>query len=222
MKIQELDKLNRPREKLLRYGPNRLSNSELLAIILGSGKKGINVIELAKKLLIKFSKNQLINISVHQLTEISGIGRAKACTIIACFELGKRLLKDKQTSLILTPKDIWQELREIRHHKKEYFIVFYLDVKNQIIKKEVISVGSLNASLVHPREVFEPAVRYLSAQIILAHNHPSGVCQPSEEDIELTERLVSAGKILGIEITDHIIITHNDFYSFRQNHLIST
>lgn len=219
-KIKDLPKVERPREKLIRYGPEKLSNSELLAILLGSGKKGENVIELANKILKKFKAESLPNLSFDDLKNYSGLGPAKACEIVACFELGKRLLKDKKATLIMSPKEVWEELKDIRDNKKEHFIAFFLDTRNQVIKREIISVGSLNANLVHPREVFEPAVRDLAAQIILAHNHPSGDPEPSEDDLEITKRLVEAGKILGIEVVDHIIITKSGFLSLKEKNLI--
>jgi len=220
MKIKDLPKVERPREKLIRYGPEKLSNSELLAIILGSGTKERNVIELANKILKKFSAEELPNLTFNDLKNYPGLGPAKACEIIACFELGKRLLKGKRTKIYLTPKDVWDELKDLHNHKKEHFVIFYLDARNQEIKREIISVGSLNANLVHPREVFEPAVRNLAAQIILAHNHPSGDPEPSEDDLEITKRLVESGKILGIEIIDHIIVAKNGFISFKEKRLI--
>ncbi|MGC9070692.1 MAG: RadC family protein [Elusimicrobiales bacterium] len=218
--IKELPKIERPREKLMRYGPEKLSNSELLAIILRSGTKEENVIELANKILKRFSANKLPDLTFDDLKDYPGLGPAKACEIVACFELGKRLLKDKKAQIYLTPKEIWEELKDLRDHKKEHFVIFYLDSRNQEIKREIISIGSLNANLVHPREVFEPAVKNLAAQIILAHNHPSGDPEPSEDDLEITKRLAEAGKILGIEIVDHIIITKTGFISFKEKGLI--
>jgi DNA repair protein RadC len=219
-KIKDLPKVERPREKLMQYGPEKLSNSELLAILLRSGKKGENVIELANKILKRFSKDELPNLTFNDLKDYPGLGPAKACEIVACFELGKRLLKDKKAEIYLKPKEIWEELKDLRDHKKEHFVIFYLDSRNQEIKREIISVGSLNANLVHPREVFEPAVRHLAAQIALAHNHPSGDPEPSEDDLEITKRLTEAGKILGIEVIDHIIVVKNDFFSFKNKGLI--
>lgn len=219
-KIKDLPKIERPREKLEKYGPERLSNSELLAILLRTGNKGINVVELANKILKKFSGDGLSKATIKELKDTFGLGMAKACEIIACFELGRRLLQKKQASLILSPKDIWDELKDIRDNKKEHFVIFFLDSRNQEIKREIISIGSLNANLVHPREVFEPAVKYLAAQIIIAHNHPSGDTEPSEEDLEITKKLVAAGKILGIEIVDHTIVAKNEFYSFKDKGLI--
>lgn len=219
-KIKDLPKVERPREKLEKYGPERLSNSELLAILLRTGTKGINVIELSNKILKKFSGDGLVKATVKELKNTFGLGAAKACEITACFELGRRLLQNKQSVLLLSPKDVWDELKGIRDNKKEHFVIFFLDTRNQEIKREIISIGSLNANLVHPREVFEPAVRYSAAQIIVAHNHPSGNTEPSEEDLVITKRLVEAGKILGIEIVDHIIVVKDRFLSFKEKGLI--
>jgi DNA repair protein RadC len=220
MKIKDLPKIERPREKLEKYGPEKLASPELLAILLRTGSKGINVVEMAKKILKKFSKDGLGKASFSDLKNTFGLGSAKACEIVACFELGRRFLQNKKCQIYLSPEDVWQELRDIRDNKKEHFVVFFLDARNQEIKREIISVGTLNASLVHPREVFEPAVRYLTAHIILAHNHPSGNTEPSEDDLELTKRLVEAGKILGIEVIDHIIVAKNSFASLKERGVI--
>lgn len=136
------------------------------------------------------------------MKDYPGLGPAKACEIIACFELGKRLLKGKKARIYLKSKEVWEELKDIRDNKKEHFVILYLDSRNQEIKREIISVGSLNANLVHPREVFEPAVKNLAAQIILAHNHPSGNPEPSEDDLTITKRVVEAGKIMGIKVIE--------------------
>lgn len=218
--IKDLPKVERPREKLMQYGPERLSNSELLAILLRSGKKGENVVDFSGKILRKFGTKELPNLTFDDLRNYPGLGPAKACEIVACFELGKRVLKDKKAQIYLEPKEVWKELKDIRNYKKEHFVIFYLDSRNQEIKREIISVGSLNANLVHPREVFEPAVRNLVAQVILAHNHPSGDPEPSEDDLEITKRLVEAGKILGIEVVDHVIVVNNGFLSFKEKNLI--
>lgn len=220
MAIKDLPRAERPREKLIKYGPEKLSNSKLLAILLRSGKKGENVTEMAQKVLRRYGTQSLPNLNFTELRKFPGIGPAKACEIVACFELGKRLLKDKKAEIFLTPKDVWEELKDLRNHKKEHFVVFYLDSRNQEIKREIISVGSLNANLVHPREVFEPAVRDLAAQVLLAHNHPAGNPEPSQDDLTITKKLVESGKILGIEVIDHVIVTKNGFLSFKQGGLI--
>lgn len=215
MKILDLPKVERPREKLAHYGPDKLSNAELLAIILGTGGKGINVVELSNKILKKFDSN-LAETNLEELKTTFGLGEAKACEIVACFELGRRFLKDKKSELILSPEKVWEELKGIRDSKKEHFVVFYLDTRNQVIKQDIISIGTLNASLVHPREVFEPAIQHNAAQIIIAHNHPSGDIEPSEEDKKITQRLQDAGKILGIEVLDHIIVVDKSWLSLRE------
>lgn len=218
--IRDLARVERPREKLIHYGPARLSNRELLAIILRTGGKNENVLELAGRVIRNCKSENLASVSYAEIRKISGIGPAKACEILACFELGRRLLKGKISSLFLKPEDVWKELKDIRELKKEHFVIFYLDSRNQEIEREIISVGSLNASLVHPREVFEPAVRIHAAQVILAHNHPSGNPEPSRDDLEINRRLAEAGKILGIEVIDHIIVTATGYLSFKEKNLI--
>jgi len=218
-KIKDLAEIDRPQEKLIKYGPGKLSDAELLAILLRTGKVGLNAVELAKKILKNF-RDELPYTAFGEMRKTSGIGKVKACEIVACFELGKRLLKDKKTQICMGPADIWNSLIDLRARKKEYFIIFYFDTQNQELKRKVISVGTLNANLVHPREVFEPAVKNLAAQIIVAHNHPSGNPDPSEDDLKITKKLVAAGKILGIEVVDHIIVTKKSFFSFKEKNLL--
>ena len=213
MKIKDLPKIDMPREKLEKYGPEKLSDHELLAILLGSGIKGLNVLELSKKILKNISKVGIDKVTLKDLLEIKGLGKAKASEIISCFELGRRVLKDKKTSILLSAKDVWERMSEIRTSKKEHFVVFYLDSRNQEIQKEIISIGTLNESLVHPREVFELAIKNNTSSIILAHNHPSGNTEPSQADIEITKKLIYAGRILDIRIVDHIIVTEKEYLS---------
>lgn len=212
MKIKDLPRVDRPREKLVKYGTGKLSDAELLAVILGSGGRGMNAVELSAHVLKKIN---LPAATVADLKSIRGLGETKACGIVACFELGRRFLQNKKSTLIMSPRDAWEEMKDVRASKKEHFAVFFLDSRNQEIKREIISVGTLNANLVHPREVFEPAIAHSAAQIIVAHNHPSGDPEPSEEDRIITARLADAGKILGIEITDHIVVAGEKFTSFR-------
>jgi DNA repair protein RadC len=219
MQIKNLPKCERPRERLAHYGPDKLSKSELLAILLGTGTKGVNAVELANRILKKFG-DKLIEADFKTLKNTFGLGPAKAAEIIAALELGKRLLKGKETTLVLSPKDVWENLKDLRDNKKEHFVIFYLNTRNQEIEREIISVGTLNANLVHPREVFEPAVKNLAAQIIVAHNHPSGQTDPSEEDLAITKRLIEAGKLLGIEVLDHVIVAQKEFLSFKEKGII--
>ncbi len=215
MKLKNLPKVDLPREKLEKYGPSRLADFELLAILLRTGTKDLNVLKLSQKILQKFGNNKFVNISIDELKTIHGLGTAKACEIVACFELGKRILKDKKSSIILSPEDVWIRMEDIRGSKKEHFVVFYLDSRNQEIKREIVSVGTLNESLVHPREVFEEAIKNNAASIILAHNHPSGETEPSHADIEITKRLTHAGNILDINIISHVIVTKDSWFKIE-------
>ena len=220
--IRDLPRIERPREKLIKYGANRLSNTELLAILLRTGKKGESVLVFANRLINKVSLERLSSFSFEEFRKISGIGPAKACELLSCLELGRRIFEHKKVNIsqLLSPQDVFDSLKDICVSKKEHFVVFFLDSRNQEIKREIISIGTINASLVHPREVFEPAVKYLAVQVILAHNHPSGTLEPSEDDLMVNKRLVEAGKILGIEILDHIIVTKESFISFKEKGLL--
>ena len=220
MPIKNIHKIEQPRERLEKYGAGKLSNPELLAILLRTGPKGLGVLDLSKKILKQFPENKLANASFEELKNIHGLGPAKACEIVAVFELGRRLLQDKQAALILSPREVWEQLKDIRTNKKEHFVVFFLNTQNQEIVRETVSVGTLNASLIHPREVFEPAVKHLAAHVILAHNHPSGSLDPSEEDLSVTKRLVDSGRLLGIEVLDHIIVTASVYTRFKEKNLL--
>lgn len=220
MKIKELDIIDRPREKLEKYGPSKLSDEELLAIIFRTGNQKFSALEVAGWLLKNYPKEKLVEAKMEDLRGFPGLGRIKVLELLACIELGKRILLNKKSSLILSPEDVWSNLQDIRSSKKEHFVVFYLDSRNQEIERDIISMGTLNTSLVHPREVFEGAVKNLAAQLLVAHNHPSGCPVPSDEDAVLTKRLIESGKLLGIEVVDHVIVCQSEFYSFKQEGLI--
>jgi len=221
-RIKDLPEFERPREKLVKKGVKALKKEELLAILLRTGLKGKNVLEVANDVLVKYGDKKLLDVSYEELRNIRGVGPTKAIQILAAIELGSRLFKEKSEREIFinSPEDVAKELSHIKENKKENFVVLYLDARNKLIYKETVSIGSLNANLVHPREVFEPAVRHLAAQIVLAHNHPSGDPEPSEDDLVITKKLVESGKILGIEVFDHIIVTKADFFSFKNKGLI--
>ena len=222
MKIKDLPKSDRPREKLIAKGADNLKDSELLAILLRTGKAGKNVIEIASQILSKYSKKRLLQMTYDDLSKISGIDSAKATTLLAAFELSKRALEVNDTNLpvISDAKDAVAQLSDMRDLKKEHLVALYLNAKNQLVHKETISMGTLNANLVHPREVFEPALKYSAAQIIVAHNHPSGDPKPSEDDLEVTKRLTEAGKMMGIELMDHVIVSKNSHFSFKEEKLL--
>lgn len=218
--IADMPRVERPREKMMRYGPDKLADAELLAIILRTGARGTGVLDMAEGLLRKFGGRDLAAAGFAELKTAPGLGPARACGIMAAFELGRRFLGGKKAGIYLKPRDIWEELRDVRDQKKEHFVVFYLDTRNQEIKREIVSIGTLNYNLVHPREVFEPAVKNLAASVIVAHNHPSGCLEPSDEDLSLTKRLSQAGKLLGIELLDHVIVASGGFMSFKEKGLL--
>lgn len=199
-----------------------MKDSELLAILLRTGTKGKNVIEIASHILLKNTKKRLLQMTHEDLCKIDGIDSAKATTLLAAFELSKRALEVNDTNLpmIETAKDAVAQLSDMRELKKEHFVVLYLNAKNQIVHRETISMGTLNANLVHPREVFEPTLKYSAAQIIAAHNHPSGDPKPSEDDRDVTKRLTEAGKLMGIDVMDHVIITKNSYFSFKEEKIL--
>lgn len=220
IKIKDVPKEERPRERLLKYGPNQLSNKELIAILLGSGTRSESVFNLATRVLMHFEGLKLLSdATIEELTTIKGIGQAKGVTILAAIELGKRMsrYKPEERFVIRSPEDgadyVMEEMRTL---KQEHFVVIFLDTKNQIIHRQTIFIGSLNSSVVHPREVFREAVKRSAASIICAHNHPSGNPSPSQEDIHVTRRLAESGKIIGIELLDHLIIGNNTFVSLKE------
>jgi len=218
MKIKDLPRHEMPREKLIEKGAQNLRDAELMAILLGTGHAGKNVIEVAKEILEKFPKKKLLSLDYPQLSKIKGIGPGKACSLLAAFELTKRALEVEDNNLptINSAKDAVAQLQELRTAKKEHLVALYLNARNQLVSKETISIGTLNANLVHPREVFEPAVRLLAAQVIIAHNHPSGDAEPSEDDLAITKRLMEAGRILGLEVVDHVIVVKNGYASLKE------
>lgn len=219
MKLKDLHKIELPREKFEKYGPQKMRDYELLAILLGSGIKGLNVLELSKKILVVIKRKGFKKITLPDFLEIKGLGKAKAVQIFAALEFGNRHNSENKFEIV-TPENIWNFCSDIRDLKKEHFVAIYLDTQNHVIEKEIISIGTLNASLVHPREVFEPALKLSAASIIVAHNHPSGSLEPSPEDREVTKRLYESASLLGIEFLDHVILGKKGFFSFKQKNLI--
>lgn len=220
--IHDLPKSERPRERLQRFGPEALSAQELLALILGRGIAGESVIVTAQRLLSTFGNVKAISeASLEELAKIRGIGLAKAAQIKAAFELAKRGDEEVGEKVSIdSVKDVVKLIRpRLKDKKKEYFLILFLDSRNNIQTNE-ISIGSLNANIVHPREVFAEAIKNKAASVIFVHNHPSGDPEPSEGDLVITKRLVEAGKILEIEVVDHIIVTNNNFLSFKEHKLL--
>ncbi len=216
--IKSIPKFDRPREKLKRRGAKSLSDMELLAVMLGSGTKEKDVFKVAKDVLAIFRKD-FLNIDFNRLKKIDGVGDAKAAQLLAAVEFSKRFLI-KDDIKITNARDVVKIAEELKNKKQEYFLTFTLDGANVLIHKRVIFIGTLNESLVHPREVFADAITDRAASVIFVHNHPSGNFEPSKEDIAITERLVKVGKIVGINVLDHIIISKNGYFSFNENDLL--
>ncbi len=225
MKVKELPLDDRPREKLLLRGSQSLSDAELISILLRTGKKGKTVIQIGQELITKHKNLAVLaSLSSEALQEVEGIGKDKAATLLAAFEISRRVSSQSKqifNKKITAPKEVAEFFIPLLIDEvKERFIVVCLNSANKIITYDVISIGNLNTSIVHPREVFKKAIENNSASIILIHNHPSGNAEPSVEDISITKKLVEAGKIMDILVFDHLIIAGNEYTSFVEKRII--
>ena len=218
--IHDMPAEDRPREKLMEQGPEALSMRELLAVVLNTGTVKEDVIEMSNRIIREYGeKSILAECDPERLAADMDIPIGKACVIVAVGELGRRQY-DKQQSgtTIRNAKDVYDYLQDMRNLPKEHLRGLYLNSHNRIIRDEVISIGTVNSNLIHPREVFHPAIDCNAAAVILAHNHPSGESAPSDQDIEITRQLIQAGKILGIRVLDHVIITKDAFMSVNADY----
>jgi DNA repair protein RadC len=223
--VRDLPLSERPRERLLKLGSEALSAQEILALILGRGIKGESVMVTSQKLLSRFGNLKgIANASVEELSEIKGVGLAKAAQIKAALELSKRLEGDaseRQKPMVKSPEDVVKIVKsQLKGKKKEHFLVLCLDTRNRVINCKPVSMGSLDTSIVHPREAFKEAVSSCAASVIFVHNHPSGDPEPSKEDVELTKRLVKAGEIIGIDVLDHIVVCDRSYLSLKAKNLL--
>ena len=222
--IHDLPRAERPRERLASLGPEALSGQELLALIIGRGIPGKSAVIVAQELLSAFGNlNAVSRATVEQLSSVKGIGLAKAVQIKAAFELGRRqdLAPEVGQYSISDPSGLVKAIRKsIQDKAKEHFKAILLNTRNKIVAISTISVGTLNSSLVHPREVFKDALAHSASSIILAHNHPSDDPEPSDDDISVTRRLVEAGRLMGIDVLDHIIITRQGYTSLKEKGLL--
>lgn len=218
--IRDIHAVDRPRERLRQNGMSQLTNQELLAIILRTGYKHVSVLDLAANVLSHFEQlHEIKDATVEELMAITGIGEVKAVEILAAMEFGRRvhMKRSHDYFTIRTPDDAATLLMsDMTNLKQEHFVVLYMNVKNQVIHRQTIFIGSLTASIVHPREIFREAVKRSAASIICAHNHPSGNPTPSQEDIDVTKRIQQAGILLGIELLDHVIIGDHQFISLKE------
>jgi len=222
MQLKNIPEDERPRERLAQLGIESLTTAELLAILLGSGTRGKSVLSLALELLSYFGTlKALSEATVQELCVIKGIGKARAIQLKAALGLATRLQVDKPDHLItvMTPAHAYQLVKgSLQHEKKEHLLAILLDARGKVIQKEKISVGTLTQTLVHPREIFYPAIRHQAASLILVHNHPSGELEPSLEDLKATESLIKAGKLMNLPIHDHLIVSFKGFWSIRESH----
>ena len=218
MRIKDISKENRPRERLEKNGVHVLSDAELLAIIFKTGNKEENAIVMSDRLITKYGLGKLNELSLKELQEIKGIGPAKSMQIKALFEFNKRYsLAKRDGEPIQSARDVFEYASQrLIANQQEQFMILLLDSKNRIVKDEVISIGTLNASIIHPREVFKSAIRESANSIILVHNHPSGDPEPSAEDEQITKKLFEAGELLNIKVLDHIIVGKDKFWSFKE------
>jgi len=222
--IHDLPSEERPRERLQRVGANNLSQQELLAIIIEKGNHGENALQLAQRLIAEFgSLDKLKKATFEQLTEVKGIGPATACKLKASFRLGKlcRPPKNLNKPKIKSAQTVFELIRtEIGRKDKEHFMIIFLDSRRKMTNKKIISIGTLDSSLSHPREVFKSAIDHRAAGIILCHNHPSGDTKPSDSDIKLTEKLKQVSQLVEIPLIDHVIVSSRDYFSFNENSLM--
>lgn len=228
--LHDLPQEERPRERLVKFGEQALSAQELLQLILGRGIAGESIAVTAQKLLTHFgSLQKLSEATVEELSQVRGIGLAKACQIRACFEIARRIYSNDQTSndkqkakTILSAEDVYKLVKSrLKNYTKEHFFVLSFNSRNKFLGIDEISIGTLNANLVHPRETFEAAIHRHGAQVIIVHNHPSGNLEPSSEDVAITKQLIEAGKILGIEVVDHVIVSKGSFASLKAKGVIN-
>ena len=232
--VHDLPKSERPRERFIEHGAEKLSSAELLALIINNGTRGESVMMISQKLIMRFgSLMGIMEASLEDLKQIKGLGDAKATKLMASFAIAKKVLNEmmvfenekeserKKYNAVTSPCELFNIIRaKTINFSKEHFFVVSLDTRNNFIGVDEISVGTLTASLVHPRETFESAIKRHAAQIIIAHNHPSGETDPSEDDLKITKRLVEAGKIMGIEVLDHLIFTNKTYLSFKEKCLL--
>lgn len=221
LKVKDLPEEDKPREKLQALGPGVLNSNELLAIILGTGTIKEDVLSMSTRVLKEYGERVLSRqTNAEQMATDLDIPLGKAMQIVACAELGKRFFEKNpmSTAILRTAKDVYNYLRDMRTLPKEHMRGIYLNNHFRVIHDEVISIGTVNSSLVHPREVFKPGIEYGAVAVILAHNHPSGIIEPSKADIDVTTQLIAAGKILGIHLIDHIIVGPDSYISIPNNY----
>jgi len=218
LRIRDLPEEDKPREKLRKHGPAALKNYELMAVILGRGTRREGILELSQRIMSQYGEQAIFSEGdVGKIEKVLGLSPVQACQVVAAFELGKRLFGRPTEIFLRSPEEVFEYAKDMARLKQEHLRGFYLDTRNRLIRDEVITIGTLNESLAHPREIFHPAVEAHAAAIILVHNHPSGDPYPSREDIELTKQIYQASKIMEIEVLDHVIVGNKRYYSLKES-----
>ena len=222
MKIKDLPDSSKPRERFLKFGAEALSDAELFAIILRTGSKGDNVIEMSNRLISKFGLTNLFDSSLKELQEVNGIGPNKAMQILSIAELSKRYENEKsgvnKINKITCAEDVFKLFhRRLRDKKQEHFFILMLNSQNNIIAEQEISKGVLDAAIIDPRAIFKPAIKNSAGKIILVHNHPSGNPEPSQEDLDITEKIIKSGEEISIKVLDHVLIAKDSYWSWKEN-----
>ena len=219
--MHDVEESERPRERLFELGPGALSDADLVALVFGSGSGGESVLDVAARVTRSIHLRRLHQTALEDLLAVKGMGPARAAQLLAAAEIGRRLWPDADPiPLVRGPETIFELTADIRRSNREHFVGFYLNSRNQVLRREIISIGSLNASIVHPREVFIPALAVSAASLILAHNHPSGDPSPSEEDLAITRRIAESGRLLGVELLDHVVVAREAYTSFKERRLL--
>lgn len=218
--IKDLPITQRPRERLLSFGPTNLTEIELIALILGNGTRQQSVMDIAYAIVKRHTVKDLATMSIFHLQDTTHISLGQAGKIIAAIELGQRVLPPHYGTVISTPQDVINQVVEIRTKNQEHMIGLYLDARNRLLDKQLLAIGKLNLAIIDPRDVFRPAISLPASYIILVHNHPSGKADPSHEDIQFTKKLKQVGDMLGVSILDHIIVTRDSFMSLNEMQLI--
>jgi len=207
----------RPREKMLKYGPRALTNTELLAVVLGNGVEGENVLQVSEDLMRRHGAEALPGLTLEGWRTTRGVGTVKACQMIAAFELARRILVRPDAEFrVSSPREAYELVRDLKRARKEHLVALYLDAQNHLILRETISIGALNTTRTHPREILQPAILHSALAFVLVHNHPSGSLEPSRDDLDFTRSIARAAELIGVGLTDHLIVSPRGYLSLKE------
>jgi DNA repair protein RadC len=207
----------RPREKLLKYGHRALTNTELLAVLLGNGVAGGNVLKVAEDLMRRHGAEALPGLGLDAWRTTRGVGTVKACQLTAAFELARRILVRPEAEFrVSSPREAYELVRDLKRARREHLVGLYLDAQNHLIRRETISIGALNTTRTHPREILQPAILHSALAVVLVHNHPSGSLEPSRDDVDFTRSIARAAELIGVGLTDHLIVSPRGFVSLKE------